>query len=159
MKAKCNHLVCGFGVVLLLVVPVAAQQVSGTFYTNLSAETLKTVLQKLGYPGEIYQEGVYIRMGDKRVYVQSYLKGTVVVASCNDFPAATLEVINKWNDEMSHSRAILRRGDKGSYSRLESDLDCETGVSERHLGHYLMHFQESIETFGRFLEKNRGTVK
>lgn len=65
----------------------------------------------------------------------------------------SLEEVNQWNVRAKFSRAVLvKNGDKQSTS-LESQIDCEGGVTDGMIRQFILRFDGEIKTFVQFLTK------
>jgi primary-amine oxidase len=151
------------GVLSAMLVWSTAAQAQENSFKSVSPEQMQKILTGLNITYNVEKGGhVTFKMGTKyNVFLESFMNGKVLVASCNNFPGVTLERINQWNNEMALSRAILRQ-DKSkntSYSRLEADINCELGVTPGMVDGFLKAFQQSVQEFDKFLEiKNPGPV-
>lgn len=65
----------------------------------------------------------------------------------------SLAEVNQWNVRAKFSRAVLvKNGDKQSTS-LESQIDCEGGVTDGMIRQFILRFDGEIKTFVQFLTK------
>jgi hypothetical protein len=64
-----------------------------------------------------------------------------------------LKEVNAWNVRAKFSRAVqLKTGDKTTTS-LESQLDCEGGVTDGMIRQFILRFDNEVKTFVQFLTK------
>ena len=65
----------------------------------------------------------------------------------------SLEEINQWNIRAKFSRAVqVKNADKQSTS-LESQIDCEGGVTDGMIRQFILRFDGEVKTFVQFLTK------
>jgi hypothetical protein len=70
------------------------------------------------------------------------------------FKKTSLDTINKYNFNRKFIRAVLYTQGNVEYTALEAKLDCSAGVSENMVRHYVVTFEEEVQTFIEFLKKN-----
>src|SRR5688500_1734912 len=89
----------------MLVWPTTAQAQENRF-KSLSPEHMQKILTGLNITYNVEKGGhVTFKMGTKyNVFLESFMNGKILVASCNSFPGVPLERINQWNNEMALSR-------------------------------------------------------
>ena len=69
------------------------------------------------------------------------------------FPRMPLDQINVWNVRAKFSRAVqVKNADKQSTS-LESQIDCEGGITDGMIRQFILRFDGEIKTFVQFLTK------
>ena len=71
-----------------------------------------------------------------------------------NFRQATLEEINSWNVNRKFIRAVLYQNPNGGqYSSLESNLDCEGGITDGVLRHFIVTFDAEVTAFAKHLNR------
>jgi len=94
------------------------------------------------------------KLGKYTVALEGLDKGKILLIGLNltDYKDVPIDKINKWNDEKSLSRAILRSDARGrKYPRLESDLNCELGVNPKSIDRFIKRFYQSVDEFKKYL--------
>jgi Putative bacterial sensory transduction regulator len=67
------------------------------------------------------------------------------------FPKAAAEQINTWNVRAKFSRAVLTRQGQQEVAVVESQLDCEAGVTPAIVRQFLKRFEKEVRDFDDFL--------
>lgn len=70
------------------------------------------------------------------------------------FKKVPLDKLNKYNFERKYIRAVLYTQGNVEYTALEASLDCSAGISENMIRHYMITFEEEVQNFIEFINKN-----
>jgi hypothetical protein len=70
------------------------------------------------------------------------------------FKKMPLETINKYNFNRKFIRAVLYNQGNVEYTALEANLDCSAGISENMVRHFMITFEEEVQNFIEFINKN-----
>ncbi len=65
----------------------------------------------------------------------------------------SLEQANQYNLDRKFVRVVNYRGKESDYTALECNLDCEAGVSEAMIRHWIVSFGEEARDFGEYVKK------
>ena len=65
----------------------------------------------------------------------------------------TLEEINQWNIRAKFSRAVLLKDDDKKSTSLESQIDCDGGVTDGMIRQFILRFDGEVKSFVQFLTK------
>jgi hypothetical protein len=124
---------------------------------SVSPAKLESVLQDMkikyektaGKPDGVFAYD-FDRSGSK-VRLQNYQgRDLSLDVQFTDIP---LKEINEWNVRAKFSRAVLlKNGDKQSTS-LESQIDCQGGVTEGMLRQFIVRFDGEVKAFVQFVTK------
>jgi hypothetical protein len=69
------------------------------------------------------------------------------------FPKTSLQRINDWNVRAKFSRAVLTRQGDRETAVIETQLDCEAGVTEGIIRQSLKRFDKEVRDFDQFLSQ------
>ena len=69
------------------------------------------------------------------------------------FPKASPEQINNWNVHAKFSRAVVTRQGQQEVAVVESQLDCEAGVTPGIIRQFLKRFDKEVRAFDEFLSR------
>jgi hypothetical protein len=75
------------------------------------------------------------------------------------YKKVSLEDANRYNLNRKFVRVVNYKGKDGEYTALECNLDCEAGVSEGMIRHWILSFGEDARHFADFTKKNAGPEK
>ena len=65
----------------------------------------------------------------------------------------TLKEINDWNVQAKFSRAVMVKNAGKQSTSLESQIDCEGGITDGMIRQFILRFDGEIKTFVQFLTK------
>lgn len=68
------------------------------------------------------------------------------------FKKLPLDDINQWNLNTKFIRAVSYNIRKTEYSSLESNLDCEAGITDGILRNFIVGFQEDVKQFAKYVQ-------
>lgn len=140
-------------------------------YKKFTATELKTLLEDLDYEAKDHKsadgkiEWVDVTRGPKfflgRIDILD--DGATLIIGVQ-FPGYTdrisLTTINSWNTSAVHNRAVLADSKVDNVTkkvpRIEADLDCGAGISNRVIARYLRRFEDKSKDFVAFLERSQG---
>jgi hypothetical protein len=71
------------------------------------------------------------------------------------FAPLPLEVVNEYNLNRKFIRAVNYKKDDMELTALESNLDCEPGITEGMVRHFVMSFAEDVRHFTDFIHKRQ----
>ncbi len=151
------------GVIVWLVSSATSWAQDNVFY-KVTNKQLEKILTDLNIAFDNDPRGNIIwKAGNHNVALQTFYEGKAIVIGVNlfDYTGISLEKINKWNDDEALSRAILRfektkDGKTQTFARLESDLNCELGITPKGIGLFLKRFNQSLDKFKKFLKPGAG---
>jgi hypothetical protein len=63
------------------------------------------------------------------------------------------EEINRWNADAKFSRLVLIEQKEKTILSLESQLDCQGGVTDAVIKNYINRFEEEVNRFAKFAAK------
>ena len=69
------------------------------------------------------------------------------------FKKVSLEETNRYNLSRKFIRVVNYKGKDGEYTALECNLDCDAGVSEGMIRHWILSFGEDARHFADFTKK------
>ncbi len=92
-------------------------------------------------------------LDSKPVRLQSFSGKDLRLAA--RFPALSLEDINTYNLNRKFIRAINYKKDDAVLTALEAHMDCEPGVNEAMLRHFILSFAEDVRHFANFVQKHK----
>jgi hypothetical protein len=70
------------------------------------------------------------------------------------FKKMPLETLNKYNFNRKFIRAVLHNQENVEYTSLSANLDCSAGMTENMVRHFMVTFEEEVQTFIEFISKN-----
>jgi hypothetical protein len=75
------------------------------------------------------------------------------------FRKIPLEGVNGYNLKKKFIRVVNYKSKETEYTALETNFDCEAGVSEGMIRHWIMSFGEDVGNFSDYAKKERGEEK
>jgi hypothetical protein len=75
------------------------------------------------------------------------------------FKKISLEDVNRYNLNRKFIRVVNYKGKDVEYTALECNLDCEAGVSEGMIRHWILSFSEDAQHFGDYAKKLQAPEK
>ena len=143
---------------LVLCLPASAQDKKGTVYRNVSTQKLESLLEDMKIDfnkTEGKSKGIWFydfERNNFKVRLHNY-QGRDLWLDVHFTDKMSLPEINEWNVRAKFSRAVqIKSGDKQSTS-LESQIDCEGGVTDGMIRQFILRFDGEIKSFVQFLTK------
>lgn len=146
-----------FALALLFSLAGAAAGNKQKVYRNVASEQLENILKEM--------DVTFKRSTGKTEaivfldYEKSKIKFRVHNYNGNDlwidavYPGTSLEQVNRWNRKTLATRAVLFAGQKQTSTYLESQLDCQGGVTDGMIRRFIQRFELDAVAFGKFLGK------
>jgi hypothetical protein len=126
----------------------------------VSSKVLEGILGKLeiSYKKAAPKNGPVIYDFDRQGYKirLSNFGGTDLMLDAA-FEPVPVERINAWNVRAKFSRGVLYGGGK-PYAAIESNLDCEGGVTSGAIVQFIRRFDSEVSTFDKFLADRGSTA-
>ena len=149
-------LVANLAVALLLAPPAKAQE-KEKVYRSVPPDKLESLLKDMKITFEKVE-------GKKDVWYYDFERNNFKVRLHNyggrDLwldvmftDKTSLKEVNAWNVRAKFSRAVLIQQDGRQTTSLESQLDCEGGVTDGMIRQFIRRFEGEINTFVQFLGK------
>ena len=149
---------------LLLLVPATgrAGDEKDSVYRKVSAQVLEDILKNLDirYQKTAPQNGPTVYDFDRSGYKirLSNYGGTDLMLEAA-FDPVTTDRINAWNVRAKFSRGVIYPGNGKPYAAIESNLDCEGGVTAGAIKHFIRRFDGEVSSFDKFVsERGSGPV-
>jgi hypothetical protein len=127
-------------------------------FKTADVERLETILQDMKVdfkktvtktPGHVFFE---FKKNNQKVRLHSFGGSDLMLAAA--FKAAALEKVNKYNTERKFVRAVLYQPANGdAYTTLESNLDCQGGVTDGIIRYFIGIFGDEMREFEEYLKK------
>jgi len=142
---------------LALGVPGGAQEKKESVPRSASGELVEKVLADLNIH---YQKttgkvpNTYFYKFDRNNYkIQLGNHAGQFLSLTAAFAKAPLEQINAWNVRAKFSRAVLNREGERASALVETQLDCEGGVTGDVIRQFITRFDNDVKEFDRFLSR------
>ena len=139
-------------------IPQVVQPGGDKIYFDVTSDKIESVLQSLNltYKKQALKDGNgFIYDYQSRSYkIRLYnFKGKDLMLNAV-FDKQPLETINKYNFSRKFIRTVLYTPPGGAdYTSLEANQDCSAGVTDNLLRHFIVTFDEEIQSFVAFLNK------
>ena len=124
---------------------------------TLTTEKIEEILAKLNmapkkqtFNGNFYYD--YESAKNYKIRLTNFASKDLLLDAV--FKKLPLETINKYNFNRKFIRAVLYNQGKTEYTALEANLDCSVGISENMIRHFMITFEEEVQTFIDFINKN-----
>jgi len=102
-------------------------------------------------PGHVFFE---FKKNDQKVRLHSFGGTDLMLAAA--FKPAPLDKVNKYNTERKFVRAVLYRPANGdAYTTLESNLDCQGGVTDGIIRYFIGFFPDEMREFEEYLKMKK----
>ncbi len=75
------------------------------------------------------------------------------------FKKVSLEDANRYNFNRKFVRVVNYKGKDVEYTALEGNLDCEAGVTEGMIRHWILSFGEDVRHFADYAKKEQTPEK
>jgi hypothetical protein len=129
---------------------------------KVTDEKLETLLKSQGvnYKKKANPEGVMMFdfvLGDHNMRLYNF-GGKDLMLDVH-FKKVPLEDANRYNLNRKFIRVVNYKGKDTEYTALECNLDCEAGVSEGMIRHWLLSFSEDARHFSDYTKKLAGADK
>ena len=92
----------------------------------------------------------FFEMNNQKIRLYNFGKDLMMEAR---YPKLALPEVNKYNLNRKFIRAVNYKGKDNEYTSLEINLDCEAGVSEGMIRHWIMSFSEDARHFADYAQK------
>jgi hypothetical protein len=147
---------------LLLVLPVISRagDEKDKVYRKISAQVLEDVLGKLDvrFKKATPNNGPTVYDFDRNGYkIRLSSFGGLDLMLEAAFDPVTTERINAWNIRAKFSRGVLYPGNGKPYAAIETNLDCEGGVTPGTITQFIRRFDNEVSTFDKFVAE-RGSA-
>jgi hypothetical protein len=143
---------------LAVCLPVAAQDKKGTVYRNVPVEKLESILDDLKIDfnkSEGKAKGIWFydfERNNFKVRLHNY-QGRDLWIDVVFTDKISLKEVNDWNVRAKFSRAVQVKNDDRITTSLESQLDCEGGVTDGMIRQFVVRFDGEIKNFVQYLTK------
>ena len=138
--------------------PAAAQEKKATVYRNVSTEKIEGILTGMNIDFNKVEgkaKGIWFydfERNNFKVRLHSY-QGKDLWIDVVFTDKISLEEINGWNVRAKFSRAVQVKNNDRTTTSLESQLDCEGGVTDGMIRQFILRFDGEIKTFVQYLTK------
>jgi hypothetical protein len=124
-------------------------------YSVLPDDKVEQILKNLNLAAQKKSSGgstlFEFELSKHPVRLQSYGGKDLRLAA--KFPSIRLEDVNNYNLNRKFIRAVNYKKDDAEITVLEINLDCEPGVTEGMVRHFILSFGEDIRHFGDYVQE------
>jgi hypothetical protein len=144
--------------IVAISLPVAAQDKKGLVYRNVSVEKLEGILEEMKIDFnkvEGKSKGIWFydfERNNFKVRLHNY-QGHDLWIDVVFTDKISLKEVNGWNVRAKFSRAVQVKNDDRVTTSLESQLDCEGGVTDGMIRQFIVRFDGEIKSFVQYLTK------